>query len=119
VLVVDDEPRVGSSVKRVLGNHHVRCFTRARDALEVLRGGEAFDVILCDLIMPEMNGVELYRELEGTPSATRIVFMTGGAYLGPMRELLDGVPNATLEKPIDVWSLRDLIDRSVGASPQR
>jgi PAS domain S-box-containing protein len=116
VLVVDDEPQIGSAIVRTLRrDHDVEVATRARAALERLRGGEAFDVILCDVMMPEMSGLELHAELSRTDSrlAERIVFITGGAFTAQTQALLDGMPNQCISKPFDIVLLRALVGERV------
>ncbi|TMB29249.1 MAG: response regulator, partial [Deltaproteobacteria bacterium] len=58
VLVVDDEPMVGSSIRRLLGrDHDVVVVQSGKDAVAKIAAGERYDVILCDLLMPEMTGM--------------------------------------------------------------
>jgi len=112
VLVVDDEPLVGRAVTRVLApRHEVVAVTSARDALDRLEADARFDVVLCDLMMPEMTGMDLHAELSRrAPSlARRMVFLTGGAFTARAREFLDGVKNARVEKPFDPEGLRGLV----------
>jgi CheY-like chemotaxis protein len=119
VLVIDDEPMVTQALERVLaGEFDVSRATESEKALELLSGGEQFDVILCDVMMPRMDGVELRNRVEqfSTDQAARIVFITGGLLLPHVRELLDSVPNTCLEKPIDIEGLRELIRRRVRAA---
>jgi DNA-binding NarL/FixJ family response regulator len=61
-----------------------------------------FDVILCDLMMGDMSGIELYRWLsENQPRvAARMVFMTGGAYTSAAREFVDTTPARFIDKPL-------------------
>src|SRR5690606_31983057 len=62
VLVVDDEPSIGASLGRLLRDHDVTVTTRAREALDLALARD-FDVIISDLMMPEMSGMELYEAL--------------------------------------------------------
>jgi CheY-like chemotaxis protein len=68
-----------------------------------LVAGERFDVILSDLMMPQMTGMDLFGELaRRVPEAVpRVVFLTGGAFTPRARDFLEQVPNNRLEKPID------------------
>jgi CheY-like chemotaxis protein len=64
---------------------------------------ESFDLIFCDLMMPEISGMDLYQMIrQARPAlAERMVFVTGGALLDGVREFLDEVPNQHLEKPVE------------------
>ncbi len=118
VLVVDDEASVGVALTRLLRKEHdVTALGRAGDALERIHGGERWDVILCDLMMPEMTGMELYRELVrvAPEQAKRMVFLTGGTFTQQARAFLQEVRNVRVEKPFDSEELRALIRRLRGA----
>jgi CheY-like chemotaxis protein len=112
VLVVDDEPAIGGAVRRVLApEHEVTVLTSAAEARARIARGDRFDVILCDLMMPEMSGMDLHAELVALApdQADRMVLLTGGAFTGAADQFLDRVPNARMEKPFDGASLRALI----------
>lgn len=96
----------------------VTATTDPEHALAGIARGEAFDVILCDVMMPIMTGVELRNRIEriSPDQAARIVFVTGGIVLPEVRALLERVPNAWLEKPIDIEGLRELIRRRMGGA---
>jgi signal transduction histidine kinase len=115
VLVVDDEAGVGVAVRRALVEHDVTVVTTAREALDLLAAGARFDVLLSDLMMPQMTGAAFYAELLRTApaDAQRLVFMTAGAFTPTARELLDRVGNARLEKPFTVDALRALVRRAL------
>jgi CheY-like chemotaxis protein len=111
--VIDDEAPVGVAVLRLLSREHeVECLLRADEALRRITGGERFDVILCDLLMPVMTGMELHAELvrAAPDQARRMVFLTGGAFTPPARAFLDKVPNSRLEKPFEPQTLRALVN---------
>jgi PAS domain S-box-containing protein len=116
VLVVDDEPRIGSAIARILDPaHEVTAVYTARDAIARVERGEQYDVILCDILMPQMSGYDLYRSLEqiAPEFVRRIIFMTGGPFSTRGTGFLDTVPNARLEKPFSPEALRTLIQRSL------
>ena len=116
VLVVDDDRRVAEAVGLVLEEHHVTVVFSGREALEHLRADEAYDVILCDLMMPEMTGMELYEIVarEAQEMAKRFIFMTGGAFTSRAQRFLSEVKNPRILKPFDPAELRALVVR--GAS---
>ncbi len=108
VLVVDDEPAILTAVHRALKNYDVVVTTNGAEALERLADGTHFDLVLCDLVMPEMSGIELYRavgERYGT-LRDRMVFMTAGAFTPEARDFLSNVRNPVLHKPFDTKTLR-------------
>jgi nitrogen fixation negative regulator NifL len=112
ILVVDDEPMVGNSLRRILAvDHDVVVVPSGRAALDLLIAKERFDLILCDLMMPEMTGMDLHEELARSfpEHAAKMIFLTGGAFTPRAREFLDRVPNQRLEKPFDVQNLRALV----------
>ena len=102
ILAVDDEPMILQVLQRALSREHdVRLTTRASEALAWIRAGERFDAILCDLMMPEITGMELHAMLAPTGQADAMIFMTGGAFTQAAREFLDEVTNPRIEKPFD------------------
>nr|MBA3455876.1 response regulator [Deltaproteobacteria bacterium] len=111
ILVVDDETLVGTSVKRILKSHDVHVLSNAKEALARCVAGEAYDLILCDLMMPDMTGMELHRELMrvGPRMAGRMIFMTGGAFTPEAREFL--ITRDHIEKPFNSADLRRLVQR--------
>jgi signal transduction histidine kinase len=114
VLIVDDEPSIGAALRRVLSlEHDIKVTTQALEALELVRSGERYDVILCDLMMPQMSGMELHAELAALGQADRIVFLTGGAFTAAGRQFLDQVKNPRVEKPFDTVRLRALINELI------
>jgi CheY-like chemotaxis protein len=111
VLVVDDEAMVGSAVRRLLSGYSVTVLDRARQALAVIEGGAQFDVVLCDLMMPDMTGMELHARVASSAPrlAERFLFVTGGAFTDEAREFLERHAGRRLEKPFDVQQLREAV----------
>jgi signal transduction histidine kinase/CheY-like chemotaxis protein len=104
ILVVDDEILVGRSIERLLGlQHDVVAVARASEALRRIDEGERFDAILCDVMIPEMTGIELLEELRRRHPelAERVVFITGSAFTPGTAERLQRIPNVRLDKPFD------------------
>ena len=109
VLVVDDEPLVGRAVSRVLApRHEVAVATSGAEALALVQAGHVFDLVLCDLMMPGMSGMELYRTVsELAPDvAERFVFLTGGAFTLEADAFLSSTPVERIIKPFDSAALR-------------
>jgi CheY-like chemotaxis protein len=114
ILLVDDEELVLRSIKRTLAKEHdVTAVLAASEALALCARGAKFDLILCDLMMPDMTGMDLQRELLllVPDQAHRMVFVTGGAFTEQARQFLTDLPNQYLEKPFDQTKLRGIVQR--------
>jgi CheY-like chemotaxis protein len=114
LLVVDDEPRYARSLRLLVGrDHHVEIATNGTRALALVEAGASFDVVLCDLVMPGMDGIELYEALTRSHPdlVPRIVFLTGGATTQRARAFLQRPDVRFLEKPIELATLERAIRR--------
>ncbi len=112
VLIIEDDARVAAALRRALDPPHEVVLTASgRAGLDLLRSGASFDVILCDLLMAEMTGMDLHDELAiSNPEITdKLVFITGGTFTQRARDFLAAIPNHRLEKPIDLQNLRALV----------
>lgn len=121
VLIVDDEPMFTSALRRLLHRtHDVEIASDGQQALDAVRAGRRFDVILSDVTMPLMSGIELLeRLLEVAPDqAEHFVFLTGGTFPGPAQRRLRTLGTRQLEKPIDVAALRTMISEVAGQPPE-
>jgi PAS domain S-box-containing protein len=115
VLVVDDEPMIGATLARILSAHEVTSLHSAREALTRIEAGERFDLVLCDLMMPEMSGMDLHAALaKAAPEmASRMVFLTGGIFTAAARAFVERTSVPVLEKPFDPASLREMVAKRV------
>lgn len=112
VLIIDNEPLIVRAVGRLLsGDHDIDSASNGLEGLARLKYEGPFDVVVCDLMMPEMNGMELYRKVqEDLPLlANRFVFLTGGAFTDQAARFLREVDCPTLDKPIDPALLRAVV----------
>ncbi|AKQ70791.1 sensor histidine kinase [Myxococcus hansupus] len=119
VLVVDDEPRLAQSMRLLLEPYHdVVTTTRGGEALALVDAGHRFDVILCDLQMPETDGSAVYQHLcaHAPDQASRVVFISGGAYTPESRAFIDSVPTRVLEKPVRPDVLMGTVDAAMAAA---
>jgi CheY-like chemotaxis protein len=94
------------------------CTDNGRDALAQCEQGQRFDLVLCDLTMPVMTGIEFYEQLmaRDPAQAGRDAFMTGGAVTtGTDEAFLCSVPNPRLDQPFGVPEIRSLVARMLGA----
>jgi CheY-like chemotaxis protein len=113
ILVVDDDEFMTGVLDRLLQrSFRLALATRAAQALDWITSGDRFDVILCDLLMPQLSGMELHEQLlqRAPDQARRMIFMTGGASNTEVRRFLDHVSNPRLEKPFELKQLLVLIN---------
>ncbi len=112
VLVVEDEPALRRSYRRVLGeDFEIVEAGNADDALGILAADPAFDVVLCDLHMPGRSGAALYLEVEARwpKLAGAFLFITGGAFSEETREMASRFEARCLAKPVPAAALVDRI----------
>jgi CheY-like chemotaxis protein len=117
VAVVDDEPGVRRAITRLLAaEHDVEEFGNARELAEHIADGARYDTILCDLMMPDMTGMELHGVLARAipEQADAMIFMTGGTFTEEAQVFLNAVRNPRLEKPFEARPLRALLRSRVG-----
>jgi len=119
VLVVDDDPGVANTLRAMLEAHHeVKSVESGREALKILMRDEEFDVVFCDLVMPELSGIDLYYalELNRPHTAARVVFMTGGVFTAEAQQFLAEVKNRRIEKPFSLARIEQLLAEAVEPS---
>lgn len=116
ILFIDDEPALYTVVRRLLKEEHeIIGYFDPREALQSLDQDAAYDVIICDVMMPYMSGFDFLNEVRARDRelATRIIFMTGGAFSDPTQQLLSALANPVLEKPFETRALHTAIARVV------
>ncbi len=116
VLVIDDEESLGQAIRRYLAqDHDVEAVTSARVALDLLAKGARYDVILCDLMMPQITGMEVHDTVAKLDpgQAEKIVFVTGGAFTEAARTFFESTSNPRIEKPFDLKTLRHLVNELI------
>ncbi len=101
VLIVDDEALVARSVARMLKDYTSVIAGSGSEALTLCAQGD-FDMILCDMMMPGMDGSEFFAALSrARPELLdRVVFMTGGAFTDQATSFLANHKNRWLQKPV-------------------
>ena len=112
LLVVDDESAIGRTLAIALADEfEVTTATSGRAALAVLAGEPRFDVVLCDLMMPDVSGMDVHERIarERPELAKRFVFVTGGAFTERARKFVDEVGLPVIEKPFDLAKLPALL----------
>jgi len=126
ILVIDDEELVLRTLKRLLTpQHEVITASGGEAGRAILERDQSFDVIVCDLMMPDMTGMDLHAWLvRRFPAlAGQMVFLSGGAFTPKASQYLDAVPNLKLSKPLDSAKFQQvmasLVALSMGARAQK
>jgi PAS domain S-box-containing protein len=118
ILIIDDEPGIVSALAYLLrrDGYQVDTASNGRLALEQLQR-RAYDLILCDLRMPELDGPGLYRELEGRLPhlLPRVIFLTGDTLSPEAREFLEQAGVIRLNKPFRAAEVRRIVRRALQA----
>ncbi len=120
LLLIDDERDNLDVLREVLEleGHRVDTAPSGLEAIGLVKGGAHYDLVLCDVGMPEMNGWQVAREIRALAPATRIFMLTGwAAEIGdsdPRRRLVAGV----LGKPLDLHELSRVLRGSGEKPPQ-
>jgi PAS domain S-box-containing protein len=118
VLLIDDERGIRGALKRILRRHEVVEADSGENGIQLLTKDQRFDVILCDMMMPRVSGMDVHRWLlDHHPRLARtVVFVTGGAFTPNAKEYLEKVDNVRVEKPFDATNLQKLVAEWVSAS---
>ena len=103
---------IAEAIQGVLDAYDTEVACDGNAALERLRREPEIHLILCDLMMPLMTGMELYDALESElpELASRIVFMSGSAYTCDAQAFVERHRNRFIEKPFDCQTLRSCVD---------
>ena len=116
LLIIDDDRLVLKMLTRLFEKDHETVSTAsASDALQIIVDQGPFDLIFCDLMMPNTNGMTFFEKLtKNSPQqADRVIFITGGAFSAEAQRFLEGVPNAHVAKPFDLDAVRALVQKRV------
>lgn len=116
ILLIDDEPVVLRAFRRILAPpHEVVVAEGGAAGIAMLEADRRFDVIVCDLSMPGVDGSQVFRYLERVEPRLlpRLVFSTGGAFTDEAQRFLRDVPNVVVEKPLSPDELRRAIDEVI------
>ncbi len=112
ILLVDDDRVVATAIARELADHEVTVAHGGAEALDVLTRTTAFDLVLCDLVMPEISGIEVHGfvKTQHPELLERFVVMTGGASTPRARAFLSDEVTHVIEKPFTMGELRAIVE---------
>jgi signal transduction histidine kinase/CheY-like chemotaxis protein/ligand-binding sensor protein len=114
ILLIDDEPGVQRALRRLLqrSGHEVSTAANGQEGLLALET-RSYEVILCDIRMPDLDGPGFYRELERRHPhlVSRVVFLTGDVLGSEVQDFFAQVGCPRLEKPFKVHEVRQVIQQ--------
>lgn len=107
ILIIDDEVSVLEAMEEMLPNHNVITASSGKKGMALTKLHSDFDLVLCDLMMPDISGMSFHKWLRTTYPhlADRLVFISGGATTPDTRVYLSQVDNLCIHKPFDPESL--------------
>ena len=112
ILVIDDEPMIGVSCQRILAGQHydVQSVTDAHAGLQAALSGN-FDVILLDLVMPGLDGMEILRQIKNAAVAAEVIVLTGYATVESAVEAMKLGAADYISKPFTPDQLRMVVGK--------
>jgi CheY-like chemotaxis protein/glycine cleavage system H lipoate-binding protein len=114
VLVVDDEPVVCAGITRALQRHGYEVETALGGAAALQKlGGAAFDVLLVDIMMPQMNGLDLLERLHGAQREARVIVITG---LGGARNAVEAFRRGAFDFVTKPFTSDELLSATLRAA---
>ena len=118
ILIVDEEDLIRAAIRRVLHVHEVVGAASGVKAMQILEQDRDYDLILCDVMMSQVSGVDIHQWLAANDPtlAERVVFISGGGFTPRIIEYLKKVGNIWLEKPFDMKKLIRIIRKRIKSS---
>ena len=115
ILLVDDEARLLSALRRRLSDDFdIKTATSGAEALQIIEGDDAIAVVVADMQMPGMNGVDLLKIVREKAPAIRRIMLTGNADLETaMAAINDGKVMRFLRKPCDAAELKAVLSQGL------
>jgi excisionase family DNA binding protein len=117
ILVVDDEPAIRELMVGALATQTRKVLTAGsgKEAMEILTGsGSAVDLVILDLVMPGMNGVDTFREIHSVRPALPVMIVTGYPDSELMAQALEIGSFTMISKPVDLAQFQKMVARIVG-----
>jgi DNA-binding NtrC family response regulator len=118
ILIVDDEPGLRQSVRQALSadGRRIDLAASGEEALR-LEAENAYDVIVADLMMPGLSGLDLLRSLKEAGSRARLILISGYATSAAAEQAVRMGAFEFLAKPFMPAEIRALVERALGAEP--
>jgi CheY-like chemotaxis protein len=114
VLFVEDHSDLRATYERVFRHHEIVLVETGEEAIEAIKRQRDFDLVVCDLVLPGIDGIEVFKQARALHPelATRFVFATGIDSRQQFQEVLETIDVPILEKPFGMGLLRDMLERA-------
>ena len=121
ILVIDDEVKIGEVITHILSERHdVVAVQGAKAAFDLLDGGQAFDIVLCDVMMPDIGGREVFDAFARWPALLPgLIFMTGGTFSDGATAFLERAQCPVIYKPFTATELERIVEGHLNVPPDR
>jgi two-component system response regulator YesN len=110
VLIVDDDDVLRSELREYLEDYDVIEASSGEGALNLLRRVNDVGVVLLDIMMPGINGLDVLTEIKKTNSKLSVVILTGNSSKSVAIEALKSHADDFIEKPVDINKIKDIVD---------
>ncbi|MDD5688180.1 MAG: response regulator [Elusimicrobia bacterium] len=111
ILIVDDDTEFRKELKDYLEEYEVVDVGNGEDALKILRKPNEVDLVILDVMMPGLNGLEVLREIKKIDAALGIIILTGYSSKDVVIEALKGRADDFLEKPLDINKVKETVEK--------
>ncbi|MFH1479261.1 MAG: response regulator [Candidatus Omnitrophota bacterium] len=111
ILIVDDDNRIRETFKASFDEYKIITASSGEEALKLLRQPNAIDLIIVDMMMPGMTGIDLARKIKTMDPEQKVVLLTGYSSKDVMLEALRSDVDDYIEKPFDINDTKETIER--------
>jgi CheY-like chemotaxis protein len=114
VLFIEDHSDLRATYERVFRHHEIVLVETGEEALHTLKRQRDFDLIVCDLVLPGIDGIEVFKQARASypEVAARFVFATGIDSRQRFQDELETIDVPILEKPFGMGMLREILERA-------
>lgn len=112
ILIIDDEPLLGQTLTFAFsGRHDIVLASSGREAIQRLAEDASYDLVLCDLMMPDVSGPKVFEAVERDHPelVARFAFMSGGAFTERAQEFLEHYSGRRIDKPFTIADVERLL----------
>ncbi|MFH1783232.1 MAG: DNA-binding response regulator [Candidatus Omnitrophota bacterium] len=111
ILIVDDDKFVRDTFKASFDEYKIITASSGEEALNTLQKPHNINLIIVDMMMPGMTGIELVRKIKSRDPEQKVILLTGYSSKDVLLEALRSDVDEYLEKPFDIKSTKKAIDR--------